>query len=61
MDIELEHVKHHVEELAKNAGGIANLAESLEVSRTTIYTLIKGGWPSHKLAEKLNLRLVVKS
>jgi hypothetical protein len=61
MEIDLAQVKSYVEGLAEEAGGIRPLAAKLGVSRETIYSAIKGQWPSKKLASVLKLRLLPPS
>ena len=60
MDIGLHEVSAYIEHVSEMAGGPRKLAEQLGVSHQTIYNLMAGGWPSKVVAEKLNLRLVVK-
>ena len=61
MEIDLTQVKSFVEDLAKDAGGVRPLAAKLGVSHETIYSAIKGQWPSKKLASVLKLRLLPPS
>jgi hypothetical protein len=61
MEIDLTQVKSFVEGLAKDAGGVRPLAAKLGVSHETIYSAIKGKWPSKKLASVLKLRLLPPS
>jgi hypothetical protein len=61
MEIDLEPVRSFVENLAEEAGGIRALAAKLGVSHVTIYSAIKGKWPSKKLASTLKLRLLPPS
>jgi hypothetical protein len=61
MEIDLTQVKHFVEILAEDAGGVRPLAAKLGVSHETIYSAIKGKWPSKKLASTLRLRLLPPS
>ena len=61
MEIDLTQVRSFVEDLAEEAGGIRPLAMKLGVSRETIYSAIKGKWPSKKLASVLKLRIVPPS
>jgi hypothetical protein len=61
MEIDLAQVKQFVEGLAEEAGGVHALATQLGVSHVTIYSAIKGKWPSKKLASLLKLRLLPPS
>jgi hypothetical protein len=61
MEIDLTQVRSFVEDLVEEAGGIRPLATKLGVSRETIYSAIKGQWPSKKLASVLKLRLLPPS
>jgi hypothetical protein len=61
MEIDLTQVKHFVENLAEDAGGVRPLAAKLGVSHETIYSAIKGKWPSKKLASVLKLRILPPS
>jgi hypothetical protein len=61
MEIDVTQVKLFVESLAEEAGGVHALAAKLGVSHVTIYSAIKGKWPSKKLASVLNLRLLPPS
>jgi hypothetical protein len=61
MEIDLTQIRSFVEDLAKDAGGIRPLAAKLGVSRETIYSAIKGQWPSKKLASALKLKLLPPS
>jgi hypothetical protein len=61
MEIDLTQVRHFVENLAEDAGGVRPLAAKLGVSHETVYSAIKGKWPSKKLASTLRLKLLPPS
>lgn len=61
MDILIEDVRGHVEKLAKGYATMQDFANSIGVSRQTLYNVMAGNWPTHAVAQKLGLRLVVKS
>lgn len=59
-NLHLNEVAAYIKRVADREGP-GNLAERLGISRSTLYGLMKGNWPSQKVCEILGITLLIPS